>query len=77
MSSNLKVKPIEYGGEGYETQERDGEFFIPGTHAPVTLDSSKEVFNYVAMLVESLRVVVSDTTRSSSSMTSARRRTTA
>jgi len=57
------MKPIEYGGEGYETQEGNGEFFIPGTHASVTFDSSKEILNDVAMFVESFGEVVLDTTR--------------
>ena len=52
MSSNLREKPVEGGGEQDEAEEGFGEFIVAGADAPETFEACVGIFDGVAMSIE-------------------------
>ena len=60
MFSNLEMQPIQYRSERYKSEEGLAELLVASADAATTFDASEEIFDYVAMSIGDLGIVILD-----------------
>ncbi len=63
MFSNLEIKPVRYGSEGYEGEKGLAELFVASADTPAAFDAGEKIFDHVAMSIRDLGIVILDPIR--------------